>query len=168
MLKTILAGTAAAALLAGTAFAQSKTQYDPGDPAAPTAATADAPAPDEFVESQSTSEMLASSLIGKTVRNVEDERIADISDLVVDESGRVTAAVLGVGGFLGMGGRTVAVPIEALETVTNADGDVEVVMHLTRDELDDAPAFVDLRTQRAQQAAERAASQAPTGGIGMN
>jgi len=172
MYKMFLAGTAAAALLAGTAFAQ--TIQSDADTAAsdatPPAATDSAVPANDFVETQSTNEILATNLIGKTVRNREDERIADVSDLVVDENGRVTAAVLGVGGFLGMGKKSVAVPIESLETVATPDGEVEVVMLMTREELDEAPDFVDLRRQRAEEEAARAASQAPApgGGLGMN
>lgn len=191
MYKMFLAGTAAAALLAGTAFAQTQSDADPAAPAAtPPAATdstapgstaADSTMPDsgatdsaapanDFVETQSTSEVLATNLIGKTVRNRDDEKIADVSDLVVDENRRVTAAVLGVGGFLGMGKKSVAVPIESLETVATPDGEVEVVMLMTREDLEEAPDFVDLRQQRAEEEAARAASQAPApgGGIGMN
>lgn len=55
----------------------------------------------------------ASKLIGTEVTNDKNEKIGKIDDLVVDKN-RVLFAVLQVGGFLGVGGRLVAVPSESL------------------------------------------------------
>jgi sporulation protein YlmC with PRC-barrel domain len=56
----------------------------------------------------------ASKLTGSTVVNDKNEKIGTIDDLVVDRS-KVLAAVLQVGGFLGVGARLVAVPYETLK-----------------------------------------------------
>lgn len=50
-----------------------------------------------------------SKLIGNTVRLDRDERIGSIDDIIIDEKGQLYA-VLEIGGFLGLGGRRVAVP----------------------------------------------------------
>ena len=50
-----------------------------------------------------------SKLIGSTVRLDRDERIGSIDDIIIDEKGDLYA-VLEVGGFLGLGGRRVALP----------------------------------------------------------
>jgi hypothetical protein len=55
----------------------------------------------------------ASKLIGSEVTNDKNEKIGKLDDIVVDKN-RVLFAVLQVGGFLGVGGRLVAVPSESL------------------------------------------------------
>jgi sporulation protein YlmC with PRC-barrel domain len=59
----------------------------------------------------------SSKLIGVNVYNNNNEKIGDIQELIVDNSGKVDDVVLGVGGFLGMGEHYVAVPIEKLKFV---------------------------------------------------
>jgi len=54
-----------------------------------------------------------SKLVGVNVIGADNERIGDIDEILVDGSGRVAAVVVGVGGFLGMGEKRVAVPFEA-------------------------------------------------------
>jgi hypothetical protein len=62
-------------------------------------------------------QMLGSDLRGTRVYAANNESIGDISDLLLDRQGRVVAAIVGVGGFLGIGQKDVAVPFEALEIV---------------------------------------------------
>ncbi|MCB5176414.1 PRC-barrel domain-containing protein [Microvirga lenta] len=57
----------------------------------------------------------ASRLEGVNVYNQNNERIGDISEVLVNEQGQVEAVVIGVGGFLGIGERSVAVPFNALQ-----------------------------------------------------
>jgi len=59
----------------------------------------------------------SSKLIGVNVYNNNNEKIGDIQELIVDNSGKVDNVVLGVGGFLGMGEHYVAVPMEKLKFV---------------------------------------------------
>src|SRR3954470_6877244 len=54
-----------------------------------------------------------SKLVGVKVIGADNERIGDIDEILIDGSGRIAAVVVGVGGFLGMGERRVAVPFEA-------------------------------------------------------
>jgi sporulation protein YlmC with PRC-barrel domain len=60
-------------------------------------------------------EWRASKLAGLDVYNEGNEKIGDISDLIVDRSGKVTNVVIGVGGFLGVGERYVAVSFDKLK-----------------------------------------------------
>ena len=57
----------------------------------------------------------ASKLDGVNVYNNANEKIGDISDVLIDQSGRVEAIVIGVGGFLGLGERNVAVPFDQIK-----------------------------------------------------
>jgi len=58
-------------------------------------------------------EVRASKIIGSTVYDVQNRNIGSVKDLVLNKDGKVDAAVLDVGSFLGMGGKYVAVPIPA-------------------------------------------------------
>lgn len=57
----------------------------------------------------------ASQLDGVNVYNQNNERIGEVDDVLVDKSGKIEAVVIGVGGFLGIGERRVAVPFDALQ-----------------------------------------------------
>ena len=57
----------------------------------------------------------ASELIGYSVKNAQGEELGAIEELVINpQDGRITYAVLSVGGFLGMGDKLFAIPWEAL------------------------------------------------------
>jgi len=79
-----------------------------------------------------------SQLIGSTVRLDHDERIGSIDDIIIDEKGQ-PYAVLEVGGFLGLGGRRVALPYNELK-IDSATG-VVAVPGATKEQLEQAPAF---------------------------
>ena len=68
-----------------------------------------------FMTQLQPSQMMASSLIGTTIVGSNNESIGDVNDVVLDRSGRAMAVVIGVGGFLGIGEKDVAVPFSELE-----------------------------------------------------
>ena len=86
---------------------------------------------------------LGSELTGTTVHNREFESIGSINDLIVDaEKGSIRFAVVGVGGFLGMGETDVMVPWGAFRWQPNTDTNEEVfVLDVTREQLEKAPRF---------------------------
>jgi sporulation protein YlmC with PRC-barrel domain len=57
----------------------------------------------------------ASKLIHMNVYNAQNEKIGDIKELMLDKNGKVTTVAIGVGGFLGMGERDVAVKFDQLK-----------------------------------------------------
>ena len=57
----------------------------------------------------------ASKLIHMNVYNAQNEKIGDIKELMLDKSGKVNTVAIGVGGFLGMGERDVAVKFDQLK-----------------------------------------------------
>ncbi len=59
----------------------------------------------------------ASQIEGLDVYNNNNEKIGDISEMLVDQSGKIQAVVVGVGGFLGIGERDVAIPFEQVKFV---------------------------------------------------
>ncbi len=101
-----------------------------------------APAPIvAFVSSQATGEVLASALIGEKVRNGAKEDLGDINDLVFDSEGRLSSAVIGVGGFLGIGEKNVAVPFDVLSRETDEGGKSYIRIDTTREQLKAAPLY---------------------------
>jgi sporulation protein YlmC with PRC-barrel domain len=69
----------------------------------------------QFMTGMQGSQMLASKLIGTTVVSANNESIGDVNDVVLDGDGRAMAVVVGVGGFLGIGEKDVAVPYGSLQ-----------------------------------------------------
>lgn len=59
-----------------------------------------------------------------TVHNTAGEKVADVSDLLVDPSGTVKSVILGVGGFLGIGERNVAVDLASLRMMQDSSGHI--------------------------------------------
>ncbi len=64
-------------------------------------------------------QLRASKLIGSSVYNDQQQKIGSIDELLVDKNHDVTAAVLSVGGFLGMGAKLVKVPYDQLHVVND-------------------------------------------------
>lgn len=73
--------------------------------------------------------MKVGDLVGKSVYDDKGERIGEVDDVVVNKSTKQTAAVIGVGGFLGIGERKAAVPVSELKV----QGDKIVGSGLTKD-----------------------------------
>ena len=83
--------------------------------------------------------MSAQTLAGNDVYNLENEKVGDIEDIMLDmRSGRVRYAVLSFGGFLGMGGKLFAVPWTALELDTK---NKRFVLDVGKARLQSAPGF---------------------------
>jgi hypothetical protein len=81
--------------------------------------------------------------------------VGEINDVILDRSGKAKAVVLGVGGFLGMGEKAVAVPMTDVKFVKSGDGadDFFLVVNTNKDALAAAPAFVSAQDKAAQQQA---------------
>lgn len=91
------------------------------------------------------SDNLASELIDQPVYSSagdDAEEIGNITDVVFNQEGQMTAVVIGVGGFLGLGEKSVAVPFEELQFVIAADNTERWVVETTAEALEGAPEFV--------------------------
>lgn len=77
-------------------------------------------------------------LTGANVHDAADASIAEVSDLVITAEGQITHVVLDVGGFLGIGTRTVALPIEDL-TIAQSGESVRLWVRMTKQELEALP-----------------------------
>ncbi len=179
MIKNLMATTALTGMMLGAAVAQS-TPPAPADSPAPAAqttpmSTAPASAGEaKFISAQSNDQWLSSNFIGVDVVGPDNEKIGDISDLLFDKDGNVIGYVIGVGGFLGIGAKNVAlapssfevVPASADRATTGTAGsapradDIKLKLNMTKDQLKEASAFETLREKESK---ARAASQPAPG-----
>jgi sporulation protein YlmC with PRC-barrel domain len=98
-------------------------------------------APVTFIEKQQGGEWLTYRLHGTKVLNAQAEEIGEIKDVVVDAKGTVTAVVLGVGGFLGIPEKLVAVPYSAIHIGDVVQSSRVVVLDASKDALKAAPTY---------------------------
>jgi sporulation protein YlmC with PRC-barrel domain len=77
----------------------------------------------------------------QNVYDPSDNKIGEISDVLVDREGKATALIIGVGGFLGAGQKDVAVPFNAVRTTTKDNNKWYLVMNSTKDALKSAKGF---------------------------
>jgi sporulation protein YlmC with PRC-barrel domain len=99
---------------------------------------------------------LASHIMGKPVYDGpagDANNLGNVNDLVLDANGNVVAVVIGVGGFLGIGEKQVAVPFSALQQVVAEDQTERLVVATTAEQLTAAPDFVTVDDQPASGAA---------------
>jgi sporulation protein YlmC with PRC-barrel domain len=81
--------------------------------------------------------MRVDQLVGKSVYNSTGERVGEIDEIVVNRNSRATAAVVGVGGFLGVGEKKVVVPFDRMRM----QGDRIVAPNLTKDGVSSMQAY---------------------------
>ena len=98
-------------------------------------------APVTFIEKQQAGEWLAHRLVGTKVLSSQAEEIGDVKDVVIDKNGAVSAVVVGVGGFLGIPEKLVAVPLSAIHVGDVVQSSRVVVLDTTKDALKAAPTY---------------------------
>ncbi|HZL32321.1 MAG TPA: PRC-barrel domain-containing protein [Pseudolabrys sp.] len=104
------------------------------------AATADQA---NFIQNQDSTDWRGSKLIGATVYGPDNKSIGDINDVLIANDGKINAVVIGVGGFLGVGEKSVAIPFDKLQVSRKADSSAieKVTVSYSKDELKNAPKF---------------------------
>jgi hypothetical protein len=117
---------------------------------------------------QDTNTILArQQLIGQTVYAPDKAKVGSISDLLLSKDGKsVEGFVIGVGGFLGMGEKKVALKMDKLKMTSSPDG-LQLALDMSKEELSKAPAFKSQQDQDAEKAAAQRKSeprQRPTPG----
>jgi hypothetical protein len=80
-------------------------------------------------------------ILGRQVLGAADENMGRIVDVIVDHSGRVRAAVIDFGGFLGVGSRKIAVDWSALHFPPAGQPNAKISLDLTRDQVKAAPEY---------------------------
>jgi sporulation protein YlmC with PRC-barrel domain len=95
----------------------------------------------KYVGVQPAGQFLATQFVGQPVTNAAGETVGNINDLLFDKSGRVANVVIGVGGFLGIGEKNVAVPYSSLSITADTNGKRVIRANLSKAGLEAAPAF---------------------------
>jgi len=114
---------------------------------ATTTASAQAPAPRESGSAAQIMTTVPANSVTVThwykqnVYDPGDNKIGEIMDVLVDREGKATALIVGVGGFLGMGEKDVAVPFSAVRVTTKDNNKWYLVMNATKDALKSAKGF---------------------------
>ena len=157
MIRKLMASSAIMALITAGAVSVGQAQTEPAETQDPAVieqeATVeqDAASAGQDAEAVATDETkltpeqptLASAFMGRNVYSSEDpesDNIGEVNDLIIDANGDITHAVIGVGGFLGIGQKDVAVPFEELQ-VFERDGEIRLVYASTRESLEAAQEF---------------------------
>ena len=160
MKRSIILASGFAALLAAPAFSQSTTPTSPANPTpstpgmtSPNTTSPSTMAPSTgstmttgtatgmwYTAAITPNQHRASDLINQSVYNRANERVGEINELVLDQNGQVVAAIIGVGGFLGIGERNVAVNFSQLQMV-NDNNTMRLVVNADKAQLQQAPEF---------------------------
>jgi sporulation protein YlmC with PRC-barrel domain len=135
--RALLAGVVLAALAAGAAAQADEAAGTPAPSRSAATTTAPGgPVPD-LPTGLAPTESRAKRLIGGDVYGPDNTVIGTVADLIVDLGGRITAYVVSIGGFLGIGSHRVAVPTDDVKF--GEDG--RLTVNLTREQLAAAPEF---------------------------
>ena len=145
MLKKLMITTAIGGLMIGSAFAADDVKSTSPAPAAkstemtqPSSSASSA----KFINSQRQDQYLASKFKGTDVIGADDKKIGDVSDILFDKDQKILAYVVGVGGFLGIGAKDVAIAPASFQPIPGKDATaMKLRLSMTKDELKAAPAF---------------------------
>ncbi len=179
MLKKLMITTAIGGLMIGSAFAEGDkstspapaakstemTQPSPSTSPAPAAKSTEMTQPSsssgaaspaassaKFVNSQRQDQFLASKFKGTDVIGTDDKKIGDVSDILFDKSGKIEAYVVGVGGFLGIGSKEIALAPTAFQVVPGDKSKNEsdkLRLSMTKEQLKEAANFEPYKEPRS-------------------
>ena len=174
MVKTLMMSAAVSALMVTGALAQANP------PAASPPAKAEGAAMDhaKFIQAQGTDQWVFSKFKGTDVLGPDNAHIGDVNDILFDKNGKILGLIVGVGGFLGIGEKNVAIDMSAFRVApadtgtTGAGGgattssnndptNVKLKVSWTKDQLKNAPDF------QYYKAPSRTSSDRPAGTNGM-
>ena len=158
MLTKFLTVTAVSTLVLSSALAQTPTTPPSGS-----TAPATLPAPSgsvtgpassavgssgnvsaQYVGKQDTSHWLVTKFMGTDVMGAKNERIGDVKDMLFDKDGKINAVLVGVGGFLGIGEKNVAIDFKSFQWDAGDAADMyddTLKLSMTFEQLREAPAF---------------------------
>jgi hypothetical protein len=80
----------------------------------------------------------ANKLIGQNIHNGQNDTIGEVKSVRISQAGQVEAVIVGVGGFLGLGEKEVALDWKDLRV---SDDGRKVTANLTKDQLKALPEF---------------------------
>jgi sporulation protein YlmC with PRC-barrel domain len=81
----------------------------------------------------------SSTITGQNVYNMQDEKIGNIKDLMIDpDNSEIAYAVISFGGFMGIGDKLFAMPLKAFKF---SDHDDTIRLDISKEKLENAPSF---------------------------
>lgn len=98
------------AMLATTVLAQTSAPTPPSSTTSPAPAAQPAKPPEHNLAGQG--KWRTSKLIGVDIYGPDDKKVGDVTEVIVDKTGKIEMVTVGVGGFLGIGSKDVAIPFE--------------------------------------------------------
>lgn len=161
MLKQLMVTTAISGLMIGAAAAQTSQPSMPNqDKPAATAPAGAAGGNAQFINTQAADQWLSSNFMGVDVVGPDNNKIGDVTDILFEKDGKVIAYVVGVGGFLGIGTKNVALAPSSFQVVPASSGsattgaattasadDVKLKLNMTKDQLQQAASFESKKDQ---------------------
>jgi hypothetical protein len=147
-MNKLLIATALSTAMLGTAVAQTTAPANPPAPAATAPMNStngmQSTGSPQFIDKQNSDQWLASNFKGTDVVGTQDEKIGDVNDVLFDRDGKVVAYVVGVGGFLGIGSKEVALSPSSFQFIPGqSDNDYKLRLSMSKDQLKNAVAFED-------------------------
>jgi sporulation protein YlmC with PRC-barrel domain len=147
MLKKLATATAMTGLMLASAAAQSPSTSPGGmsPPAAQTetksTTTTTTTSSANFIPAQKPGQWLASKFKGSDVMGPDNQKIGDVSDILFERDGsKINAYVVGVGGFLGIGAKEVALAPSEFQVVPGDNGAApKLKVGMTKEQLQEAP-----------------------------
>jgi sporulation protein YlmC with PRC-barrel domain len=139
MKKLVSCTTLALLLATGSAFA-ADTAAQPDKMATPAEQMAPARATD-MMAALPGGALPISDYYNQAVYDNRDNKVGDVNDLLLDNGGKINAVIVGVGGFLGVGEKNVAVPFSSLK-VAEKNGSRYLVLETNKEALQTAPGYV--------------------------
>lgn len=139
MKKLVSCTTLALLLATGSAFA-ADTAAQPDKMATPAEQMAPARATD-MMATLPGGALPISDYYNQAVYDNRDNKVGDVNDLLLDNGGKINAVIVGVGGFLGVGEKNVAVPFSSLK-VAEKNGSRYLVLQTSKEALQTAPGYV--------------------------
>ncbi|HVY59649.1 MAG TPA: PRC-barrel domain-containing protein [Xanthobacteraceae bacterium] len=156
MIRKLMVATAVSGLALSTAWAQSPpTSPSPSAPpsvsqgsesspgsTATTGVSESRPGTPNVIAAQQPQQWLASKFKGTNVIGPDDQKIGDVSDILFDKNGKIDALVVGVGGFLGIGSKDVALSMNSFQVVPGENGKSDQLkLSMNKDQLKQAAEF---------------------------
>lgn len=147
MLKTLIATSAISGLMLSGALAQSPApSMDQPAKSDRAAGQTEGAMSQQFIAAQKNDQFVASKFKGTDVVGPDDSHIGDVSDMLFSKDGKILAYIVGVGGFLGIGEKNVAIEPSAFQMMPADSGSsdttsVKLKVAWTKDQLKNAPAF---------------------------
>ncbi|WP_164730440.1 PRC-barrel domain-containing protein [Pelagibacterium montanilacus] len=112
------------------------------------------------LQPQEPEQLSTDTVIGSDVYGANDENIGNVTDVILTEDGEVDALIVDVGGFLGLGAHQMAIGLDNLQFMTDANQTWYVFTPFTQDELEAQPEY-DEETYVDQRQDQRLTAQPP-------